>query len=85
MPSDTIATQVATRAEAQRLEEHRAALVSLRAFAFALEAPDPVIVTDMRRAALVALHDRDWQEFDIEAAVAFAAASCALRAARVGA
>lgn len=80
--SDTISTQVATRAEAIRLDAHRAALASLRKIGLPLEAPDPVKVIDHKREALVEIYDREWEEFDVEAAVAFAAASAALRDAR---
>lgn len=78
----TIAAQVATRSEATRLDEHRAALTSLRELGLPLEPPDPVLVIDARIRALVEIYDREWGEFDIEAAVAFAASSAALRDAR---
>lgn len=72
----------ATRAEAMRLDEHRAALASLRTLGLPLEPPDPVQVIDARIKALVEIYDRDWQEFDVDSAVAFAASASALREAR---
>lgn len=80
--SDTIHDAIAARAEAARIAEHQAALESLRQFGEPLAAPDPVIVIDMRLHAMVEIYDREWEEFDVEASVAFAASAARLWAAR---
>lgn len=73
---------IAARAKAARIAEHQAALESLRQFGEPLAAPDPVIVIDMRLQAMVEVYDREWEEFDVEASVAFAASAARLRDAR---
>lgn len=75
----TIAQATASRTNATRIADHQEAMASLRAFAVPLAAPDPVLVVDMRLAALVEVYNRDWEEFDAEASVLAAVAAEALR------
>ena len=81
--TNTIAQQVATRADTTRLAAHQEAVDGLRRLGLPLEAPDPVAVIDAKIAALVDLYNNHpWEEFDIVASLQFAASADILRAAR---
>lgn len=74
MPSDpttTVARQVAERAEASRLSEHRQAMQSMRLLAQPLEPPDPVLVIDAKMAQLDVVFVRDWEESEAEAQIVY--------------
>lgn len=77
-----IPAKIAARTEAARLAEHRDGLTTLRLLSEPLEPPDPLPVIEARIKQLRVAYARDWQEWDIEAAVAFAAAAIELNKAR---
>lgn len=85
MPSDpttTVARQVAERAEASRLSEHRQAMQSMRLLAQPLEPPDPVPVIDAKLAQLDVIFVRDWEEEQDEANMVYVESRATLEDAR---
>lgn len=81
--TDTIAEQVANRANTLRITEHYDAIERLRLLGMPLEAPDPLPVIDHKRDQLVDVYNsRQWEEFDAEASVQFADSAERLRLAR---
>lgn len=82
MPNDTIAEQVAARANTLRITEHYDALERLRLLGLPLAAPDPVAVIDAKIAQLVDVYDREWSEFDVPASLQFAESAELLKQAR---
>lgn len=79
----TIPQQVATRAETTRIADHRDAIERLRLLGLPLEPPDPLPVIDHKVSQLVEVYCREWEEFDVQAAVQFAASGRALWLARM--
>ena len=82
--TDTIPQQAATRANAFRVAELRAALDNMRKFQHSMAPPDPVLITDMRMNALDEIYTHtDWEEFRQEADAAYIDSRAALEQARV--
>lgn len=80
--SDSIADQVAKRAELSRLHDHRQALESMRLLAQPLEPPDPVAVIDAKLAQLDVVYVREWEEGQSEADMVYVESRATLEDAR---
>lgn len=78
----TIASQVAARAEASRLSDHRQAMQSMRLLAQPLEPPDPVPVIDAKMAQLDIIFVREWEEDQDEANMVYVESLAILEDAR---
>lgn len=78
-----VASRVAERAEATRVEAHQAALDAMRKLAAPLAHPDPAVVIDAKLAQLDDVYARGWEEFKPQADVAYIEHTAMLQDARV--